>query len=93
MEGKLEVFGFHQGGRRTVDWGYWNWMAFQVVNGHTRERSKYVEGMRIGIKMMERGALKMEPLITHRFPLSRINEAFETASAKQNGFIKGIVTF
>lgn len=93
MEGKLEIFGFHQGGRRTVDWGFWNWMAFDVVNGHTRNRSRYVEGMRIGIGMLEQGSLDMDPLVTHRFPLKEINEAFAMASAKDDGFVKGVITF
>ncbi len=93
MEGKLEVFGFHQGGRRTVDWGYWNWMAFDVVNGHTRNRNRYVEGMRLGIGMLEQGKLDMEALVTHRFPLVKINEAFAAASVKDDGFVKGVITF
>lgn len=93
MEGKLEVFGFHQGGPRKVDWGFWNWMAFQVVNGHTRSPHVYVEGMRIGIGLMEAGRLDMAPLVTHRFPLSEINRGFDMAVSKAEGFVKGVVTF
>ena len=93
MEGKLEVFGFHQGSKRTVDWGYWNWMAFQIVNGHTRTQSVYVDGIRIGMGMIERGQLEMAPLVTHRFGLEEINRGFETASAKEEGFVKGVITF
>ncbi len=91
MEGKLEVFGFHMGEPRRVDWGYWNWMAFTIINAHNRKPETYVEGMRIGLDMVERGALKMAPLVTHHFPLENINEAFEAASEKQNGFVKGII--
>ncbi len=93
MEGKLEVFGFHQGGLREVDWAYWNWMAFQIVNGHTRTQAMYVEGMRIGIGMMENKMLDMEPLMTHRYALDDINKGFEDASAKREGFVKGVITF
>jgi threonine dehydrogenase-like Zn-dependent dehydrogenase len=93
MEGKLEVFGFHQGGLRTVDWANWNWMAFSVVNGHTRSQAVYVEGMRIGIGMMESGSLDMGPLVTHRYGLEDINIGFADAAAKPDGFVKGIVTF
>lgn len=93
MEGKLEVFGFHQGGPRQVDWGYWNWMAFQIVNGHTRSPHIYVEGIRIGIGLLESGRLDMAPLVTHRFPLSDINRGFELAVSKADGFVKGVVTF
>jgi threonine dehydrogenase-like Zn-dependent dehydrogenase len=93
MEGTLEVFGFHQGAPRQVDWGYWNWMAFRVVNGHTRSAHIYVEGIRIGMGMLGRGQLDMSPLVTHRFGLKDINRGFETASAKEEGFVKGVITF
>ncbi len=93
MEGKLEVFGFHQGGLRKVDWAHWNWMAFQIVNGHTRSQDIYVEGMRLGLGLIESGQLNMAPLVTHRYGLSDINDAFESASAKEEGFVKGVITF
>jgi threonine dehydrogenase-like Zn-dependent dehydrogenase len=93
MEGKLEVFGFHQGGLRQVDWGWWNWMAFDIINGHTRTQSIYVDGMRIGIDMMQRGTLDMAPLVTHRYELNKINEGFEAAVAKAEGFVKGVISF
>jgi len=93
MEGKLEVFGFHQGEARRVNWGYWNWMAFQIINGHTRSASVYVEGMRLGLQLLEAGKLDMKSLITHRFALREINTAFEIASAKKEGFVKAVIGF
>ena len=93
MEGKLEVFGFHQGEPRAVPWGYWNWMAFQIVNGHVRSAHIYVEGMRQGLGLLEAGRLNMEPLVTHRFPLAEINRGFEVAASKQEGFVKGVISF
>lgn len=93
MEGKLEVFGFHLGGTRQIDWAHWNWMAFQIVNGHTRNPDVYVEGMRIGVGLMECGKLDMEPLVTHRFALDEINRGFQTAAHKADDFVKGIITF
>lgn len=35
------------------------------------------------LELVARGKLKTQPLITHRFPLDRINEAFETAADKE----------
>ncbi len=93
MEGKLEVFGFHQGAPRQVPWGWWNWMAFSIVNGHVRSAHIYVEGMRQGLGLLEAGKLNMKPLITHRFTLREINKGFETAVAKQEGFVKGVIAF
>ena len=91
MEGKLEVFGFHQGAKRLVDWGYWNWMAFEIVNGHTRTQRKYVEAMKIGLDLVASGQLDMKTLVTHRFPIEDINLGFETAVSKPGDFIKGVV--
>lgn len=93
MEGKLEVFGFHQGEPRRVPLGYWNWMAFHIVNGHTRSAQMYVEGMKIGLRMLEDGKLDMKSLITHRFALEDINTAFARAASKEEGFVKGVITF
>jgi L-iditol 2-dehydrogenase len=93
MEGKLEVFGFHQGAPRQVPWGWWNWMAFTIVNGHVRSPHIYVEGMRQGLGLLESGRLNMKPLITHRFPLHDINVGFDTAAAKSEGFVKGVIAF
>lgn len=92
MEGKLEVFGFHVGESRAVPWGFWNWMAFTIVNGHVRSAQTYVEGMKTGLAMMEAGRLNMKPLVTHRFPLEDINHAFTVADAKAEGFIKAVIT-
>jgi L-iditol 2-dehydrogenase len=93
MEGKLEVFGFHQGEPRSVPWGYWNWMAFHIINGHVRSAQVYVEGMKMGLGLLDAGKLNMEPLVTHRFALRDINRGFETAASKEEGFVKGIIAF
>lgn len=93
MEGKLEVFGFHQGAPRQVPWGWWNWMAYTIVNGHVRSSQIYVDGMRKGLGLLEAGRLMMKPLVTHRFRLDEINLGFQTAAAKQEGFVKGIIAF
>jgi threonine dehydrogenase-like Zn-dependent dehydrogenase len=93
MEGKLEVFGFHQGEPRSVNWGYWNWMAFQIINGHTRSPHIYVEGMRLGLAMVESGTLDMEPLVSHSFRLEKINDGFAEASGKNDNFVKGVIVF
>lgn len=68
-------------------------MAFEIVNGHTRNRAAYVDAMRTGLKMLAGGRLQMDPLVTHRFELPNINEGFETAAAKPDGYVKGVVVF
>jgi threonine dehydrogenase-like Zn-dependent dehydrogenase len=93
MSGKIAIVGFHQGDERRVPLGYWNWMAFTVVNAHFRDVSTIMRGMTIGMRLVAAGVLSMDDLVTHRFPLERIDEAFETLRSKPTGFAKAVVTF
>lgn len=92
MEGKLVIFGFHPGPRKIKDLGYWNWMAFDIVNAHFRNRETIIEGTRKGMDLVNSGKLNMKPLITHRFPLKDIEKAFLTAHEKPKGFVKAVIT-
>jgi 2-desacetyl-2-hydroxyethyl bacteriochlorophyllide A dehydrogenase len=91
MSGKLVIVGYHQGGRREIPLAHWNWMAFQVLNAHFREQSTIMRGMRIGMRLLTSGRLKLDGLVTHRFGLPEINQAFDVAHAKPEGFVKSTV--
>ncbi len=93
MSGTIAVVGYHQGAGRTVPLGYWNWMAFTIVNAHFRDLATILRGMSVGMRLLSAGALSMEPLVTHRFPLERIDEAFATLRDKPPGFAKAVITF
>lgn len=92
IRGRLLIYGFHQGGKRTVDMQTWNWKGIDVVNAHERDPDIYMEGIRTGMKLLENGQLAMDPLVTHSFPLEQINEAFEAAESKPPGFVKAVIT-
>ncbi|MFD0672691.1 zinc-binding dehydrogenase [Cohnella sp. GCM10027633] len=91
VRGTLVIVGYHQIGRRSVDMQLWNYKGLDVVNAHERDWDIYMSGIRIGMDLLASGRLKMSPLVTHRFPLDRINEAFETAAAKPPGFVKAVI--
>src|SRR5689334_6906443 len=91
MSGKVVIVGFHQGEPRQIPFGYWNWMAFQILNAHFREEATILRGMRIGMRLLTSGRLSLEDLVTHRFPLSEISQAFQTAHEKPEGFVKSTV--
>jgi 2-desacetyl-2-hydroxyethyl bacteriochlorophyllide A dehydrogenase len=91
MSGKVVIVGYHQGEPRQIPLGYWNWMAFQILNAHFREQSTILRGMRIGMRLLTSGRLSLDDLVTHRFQLSEINQAFRTAHEKPQGFIKSTV--
>jgi 2-desacetyl-2-hydroxyethyl bacteriochlorophyllide A dehydrogenase len=91
MSGKVIIVGYHQGGMREIPLAYWNWMAFQILNAHFREVSTIMRGMRIGMRLLTSGRLTLDDLVTHRFPLNEINQAFLTAVEKPEGFVKSTI--
>jgi 2-desacetyl-2-hydroxyethyl bacteriochlorophyllide A dehydrogenase len=91
MSGKLVIVGYHQGGRREIPLGHWNWMAFEIVNAHFREVATIMRGMRIGMRLLTSGRLALDGLVTHRFALPEIDKAFDVAHAKPEGFVKSTV--
>ncbi|MFO7448316.1 MAG: zinc-binding dehydrogenase [Ignavibacteriaceae bacterium] len=93
MEGKLVIFGFHPGQRTIKDLGYWNWMAFDIINAHFRNIDTILNGSRIGMDMLNAKKINMEPLITHLFNLEQIEEAFTVARDKPKGFVKSVIVF
>jgi threonine dehydrogenase-like Zn-dependent dehydrogenase len=91
MSGKIVLVGYHQGGRREIPLGQWNYQAFQIVNAHFREQATIMRGMHIGMRLLTSGRLSLDGLVTHRFPLDAINDAFALAEEKPPGFVKSTV--
>jgi threonine dehydrogenase-like Zn-dependent dehydrogenase len=84
--GTLVLAGFHQGGPRTVDVQSWNWRGIDVVNAHERDPRVYVDAMREAVRRFD-----LERLVTHRYPLRRLGDAFEAARTRPFGFVKAVV--
>ena len=89
--GVLSILGFHQGGDRQVDVEMWNWKAIDVVNAHVRRHADLMESMRIGMELIAANKFSFAPLVTHRFGLDEIDQAFTTLLEKPQGFVKSIV--
>ena len=89
--GRLVVAGFHQDGPRTVDMQSWNWRGIDVVNAHERDAAVYVEAMAEAARLAAAGELDLQALVTHRFPLERLGEAFAAAATRPEGFVKAWV--
>lgn len=93
MSGKIAIVGYHQGAAREVPLAHWNWMAFTIVNAHFREVATIMRGMSVGMRLVAGGELSLAGLVTHRFPLEEINDAFAALRAKPPGFVKAVITF
>jgi threonine dehydrogenase-like Zn-dependent dehydrogenase len=91
MSGKVVIVGYHQGGTRELPLGAWNWKALHVVNAHFREISTIMRGMRTGMRLLTSGRLRLDDLVTHRFPLEQVDAAFSIAVEKPGGFVKSTV--
>jgi threonine dehydrogenase-like Zn-dependent dehydrogenase len=91
MSGKLAIVGYHQGGTRAIRLGHWNWMAFDIVNAHFRDKDTILAGMRTGLRLLSAGKLDVTPLLTHFYPLDAVGEAFQAAATKPAGFVKAVI--
>ncbi|RCS25246.1 L-iditol 2-dehydrogenase [Phyllobacterium salinisoli] len=89
--GKLIIAGYHQDGPRQVNMQLWNWRGLDVINAHERDRAVYIEGMREAVRAVASGALDPMPLYSHRFPLSRLDEALNATRDRPDGFMKALV--
>jgi 2-desacetyl-2-hydroxyethyl bacteriochlorophyllide A dehydrogenase len=93
MGGKVVIVGFHQSPpTREIPLGAWNWMAFEIVNAHFRDVATIMGGMRTAMRLLTSGRLTLDDLVTHRFRLEDVNEAFAVAVQKPPGFVKATVT-
>jgi threonine dehydrogenase-like Zn-dependent dehydrogenase len=91
MAGTVVVVGYHQGGTREIPLGDWNWKALRVVNAHFREVATIMRGMRTGMRLLTSGRLDVGDLVTHRFGLDEVGDAFQIAVDKPDGFVKSTV--
>ncbi|MEO3751133.1 alcohol dehydrogenase catalytic domain-containing protein [Streptomyces sp. B6B3] len=89
--GTLAVLGYHQTPRE-VDLGTWNWKALDVVNAHVRDRHLLATATRRAMDLLASGRLDLTHLVTHRYPLDRVEEAYHALETKPRGFVKAVVT-
>jgi threonine dehydrogenase-like Zn-dependent dehydrogenase len=89
--GRLVIAGFHQDGPRSVNMQLWNWRGIDVINAHERDPAVAIEGMRRAVGAVAAGELEPERLVTHRFPLTRLGAALESARSRPDGFTKAVV--
>lgn len=89
--GTLSILGYHQGTPRQVDVGMWNWKAIDVVNAHVRRSADLLKSMRIGLELERSGLINTGALVSHRFRIDEVDEAFQALVDKPEGFIKSVV--
>jgi threonine dehydrogenase-like Zn-dependent dehydrogenase len=89
--GRLVIAGYHQDGPRQVNMQLWNWRGFDVCNAHERDPAVSVRGMREALDAIESGLIDSAELITHRYPLDRLDEALNATRERPGNFVKAVV--
>ena len=63
----------------------------ELVAAHAKYSENQMEDMRRGLRLLEKGVIRMDEIITHQYELADIGAAFENLVSKPKGYIKGIV--
>lgn len=93
VRGKLIIAGFHQDGMRQVNVQLWNWRGLDIINAHERDPQQYLEGMKKAIEATQQDQLHYDHLLTHQFPLEKLNKALDLLKNRPEGFIKAFINF
>jgi L-iditol 2-dehydrogenase len=83
--GKVVIVGGFETGEMpiTLDWQHLQKSEIQLIPSASYSFWGIDPEMKICLDMVARGVLNAKKLITHRFPLDKINEAFEVAEHKE----------
>jgi threonine dehydrogenase-like Zn-dependent dehydrogenase len=63
-----------------------------VVNGHVRDRELLRRSIERGLKLLSAGRVSLASLVTHRLPLSQVDDGFAALRDKPEGFLKAVIT-
>ncbi len=90
-QGVLSILGYHQASSRAVDMRAWNWKALDIINAHVRDRHRLADSTRAAIGLLASGAIPMGALLTHTYPIERLNDAYKALRDKPAGFVKAVI--
>ena len=89
--GRLVLMSSHEKPCREFDFRPAIERGITISIAHPCSSSDVKDDMKRAVRLINSDAFKSEALISHRFSLSEINEAFETLENKPDGYIKGII--
>ena len=71
----------------------WRDLFYKNVTVHTSVNPNFRRDFPLAMQWIGEGRINVAPIITHRFPLAKLQEAFELFRDRQDGAIKVIVEF
>ena len=75
------------------DWDTFFRKSLYMHTVHGAQDEPGLPDFHLAVDLIARGEIDMAPFITHRFPISRVQEAFDLASSKEDGALKVSLTF
>ena len=92
--GRVAVFGLPP----TMDQVPFNWDAFfrkrLVIHAvHGAQDVPALPDFSLAVDLIARGEIDMSPFVTHQFPITKIQDAFDLADSKSDGALKVSLTF
>jgi threonine dehydrogenase-like Zn-dependent dehydrogenase len=88
--GTLCILGYHARGRRDLDLNWW-YKGLSVVHGFTQQRWRHQRAMAAGLDLIRTHQFSYAPMITHRFDLGGVDDAFSCFTDRPSGFIKSVI--
>jgi threonine dehydrogenase-like Zn-dependent dehydrogenase len=90
QEGRILYFGVPA---EKLDGVAWKDLFFKNITVHTSVGPDFTRDFPLAMRWIAEGRLDLKPLVTHRFPLERIAEAFRLFGGRTEGAIKVQVEF
>ena len=88
--GTLCVVGYHHAGDALMDMSLW-YKGATIVNGFCPDRSRLMAAMSDALDLIARRRFSYAPLITHRFGLDQVDEAYTLMDSRADGFVKAVL--
>ncbi|GAB4146298.1 MAG: L-threonine 3-dehydrogenase [Planctomycetaceae bacterium] len=77
----------------TIDGVRWRDFLIKNLTVHASVNPDFHRDFPLAMKWIGEGRIDVSPILTHRFPLSQIQEAFETFRDRKDGALKVLVEF
>lgn len=88
--GTLCVVGYHHAGDAMMDMDLW-YKAVTIVNGFCPDQTRLMRAMGDALDLIRAHRFSYAPLITHRFGLDGVDQAYELMDARADGYVKAVL--
>jgi len=91
QQGRISLMSAHERVGPAFDWRVVQDKGLQIRGTHPSWALSMPEELRRAVLLLNQGTFRMDGVITHRFPLDRVQEAFEALEHKPPDYLKGVV--